>query len=93
MKNVPYPLCILSGAIGKKIVVKKYRSGTIITKYPEMKNIIASEGQRKCRNLFKEAVAFAKNLDSIPETKKEFLKKVPKGKSVYNMAIKEYMGR
>lgn len=91
MKKAPYPLCMLSGSIGKKIVVKQYDNGTIISKYPDMKNIIASEGQKNYRNLFKEAVAFASSINNNPEKKKEFLNKIPKGRSVFNLAVKEYM--
>ncbi len=91
MEKVPFPLNMISGAIGKKIVIKQYRNGTVITKYPDMTGITASGSQRECRNLFKEAVAFAREINNDPEKKKAFRKKIKKGKSVYNAAINEYM--
>ena len=84
---------MISGALGKKIVVKQYRDGTVVTRYPDMTMIIASEKQRNCRNLFKEAVAFAKVINNSPAVRKERLDKIPNGKTVYNMAIREYMLR
>ena len=91
MKKASYPWCMISGAIDKKIVVKQYRTGTVITKYPDMKKIIASERQRNCRDSFKEAVAFAEAINNNPEKKKEYLDKTPNGTTVFNMAIKQYM--
>ena len=91
MEKALYPWCMIRGTIGKKIVVKQYRHGTVITKYPDMKKIIASERQRNCRDLFKEAVAFAGAINNNPEKKKEYLDKIPNGTTVFNMAIKEYM--
>ena len=91
MKKAPYPLSMLSGSIGKKIVVEQYRTVTIITKYPDMKNIVASEGQKNYRNLFKEAVAFARSINNNPAKKAEYMQKVPHGRTIYNLAVKEYM--
>ena len=91
MISAPYPLSMISGSIGKKIVVRQYRNGTVISKYPDMNNIVASEGQKNCRNLFKEAVAFARSINNTPAKKAEYMQKVQRGKTVYNMAVKEYM--
>jgi len=82
---------MISGALGKKIVVKQYRNGTVITRYPDMKKIIASDRQKNYRNLFKEAVVFATAINNNPEKRKEYLHKIPNGKTVFNMAVKEYM--
>jgi hypothetical protein len=56
-----------------------------------MKNIIASEKQKNYRNLFKEAVAFARDINNNPAKKAEYMQKVPRGRTVYNMAVKEYI--
>jgi hypothetical protein len=93
MKKAPYPWCMISGAIGKKIVVKQYRRGTVITGYPDMKKIVASDKQRNYRNLFKEAVAFATAINNNPQKKKEYQQKIPNGTTVFNMAVKEYIMR
>lgn len=81
----------ISGAISKQIVFKQYKDGQVITKFPDMSGIIASSGQRNCRNLFKEAVAFAKSINNDPEKKKAYLKKTAKNQTVFNAAISEYM--
>ena len=91
MKKSLYPLCIISGSTGKKIVVKQYSKGTVITKYPDMEGIVASGSQHACRNLFKEAVAFAQEINNDAEKKKAFRKKNKSGKRVYHAAIREYM--
>jgi hypothetical protein len=83
----------ISGAIGKQIVIKQYKDGQVITKFPDMSKIIASSGQRNCRNLFKEAVAFARTINNDPEKKKAYLKKIQKNQTVFNAAISEYMKR
>ena len=70
---------LIRGAIGKEYVIKHYRYGVIRTKYPDMTNIIASTRQRKCRDLFKEAVAYAKAV--IADTVlKEMATKTPQKK-------------
>jgi hypothetical protein len=81
----------ISGAIGKKIVVKQYKEGEVITKFPDMSGITASEGQRDCRNFFREAVAFARAIVNDPEKKKLYQKKAGKNQTVFNAAISEYM--
>jgi dimeric dUTPase (all-alpha-NTP-PPase superfamily) len=77
----------------KQIVYKQYKGGQVVTKFADMSNIIASASQRNCRNLFKEAVAFARAINNDPEKKKAYLGKTAKNKSVFNAAIVEYMKR
>lgn len=56
-----------------------------------MTRIIASESQRKCRNLFREAVKWANTIMANPEKKREWLKKVRKKHTLFNQLIKYYM--
>ena len=93
MKREPIPLLLtwIRGAIGKEFVIKHYWYGVVKTKFPDMTKIIASAGQRKCRNLFKEAVAYAKTVIADPVKKKEWEKKVKIKYRVFNRVIKEYM--
>ena len=83
----------ISGAIGKKIVFKQYKNGEVITKFPDMSKIIASAGQRSCRNLFKEAVDYARQINNDPAKKKTYQKRIRKNQTVFNAAISEYMRR
>jgi len=83
----------ISGAIGKQLVYKQYKDGQVVTKFPDMSRITASTHQRRCRNLFKEAVAYAKAINNDPDKKKAYLKNTGENKTVFNTAISEYMRR
>jgi hypothetical protein len=93
MKKSSHPVFAISGAIAKKMVFKQYKDGEVITKFPDMSGIIASPGQRTCRNLFKEAVEYARAINNDPEKKKAYLRKTAKKRNVFNAAISEYMKR
>lgn len=83
----------ISGAVGKKVVFKQYKDGEVITKFPDMSRIVASAGQRSCRNLFKEAVSFAREINNDPEKKKAYKATYRGNQSVFNKAISDYMKR
>ena len=82
---------MIRGSIGKLFCIKHYNWGIIKTKFPDMTRIIASPGQRKCRDLFREAVAYAKTVIIDKEKKKEWQKRLKKKNSVYNAAVKAFM--
>ena len=84
---------MIRGSIGKQFVIKHYGRRVIMTKFPDMSGIEASPDQRICRNLFKEAVAYAKTVIADPVRKKEWQKKLRRRNGVYNKAIKEFMLR
>jgi hypothetical protein len=103
-KKVPRLLLgMIQGSIGKCFVVKHYRANKkkkwkktiVITRYPDMSGIVASEKQRVRRDLFKEAVVYAQWILSDPERKEIFRKTLPrkKRKHVYQAAIRLYMSR
>ncbi len=86
----------IRGAIGKLFVVKHYRGGRIvITKFPDMSGIVATEKQRVQRDLFREAVVYAKWILADEDRKKAFRKSLPRRKQqkVYQAAIQVYMSR
>jgi hypothetical protein len=90
--TLPFRLRWAQGAIGKKFVIKHYKKRRVITKFPDMTRIIASKEQRKCRDLFKEAVAYALSIIRNKEKKEEWRKKLrKKSGDVYNALIKAYM--
>jgi hypothetical protein len=91
--ELPLSLKLIRGAIGKEFVIKHYKDGAVKTKYPYMSEIVASAQQKRCRNLFKEAVAYAKEVIADRERKNRWQKKLRKSNGVYNAAIKEYMLR
>ncbi|MEO8769395.1 MAG: hypothetical protein ABI402_04905 [Ferruginibacter sp.] len=90
---LPFSLTLIRGAIGKEFVIKHYKDGAVKTKYPDMSGIVATVRQRKCRNLFKEAVAYAKEVIADVERKRCWQEKLRKRNAVYNAAVKEYMLR
>ena len=90
---LPLSLKLIRGAIGKEFVIKHYKDGIVKTKYPDMSDIVASMRQRKCRNLFRDAVAYAKEVVADKERKICWQKILRKPNPVYNAAIKEYMLR
>ena len=95
MKKQKQPVRLLltwiTGKVGKEFVIKHYKYGVVKTKYPDMTRIIASAKQRKCRNLFKEAVVYASGVYADPVTKKEWWAKARNKGHVFNYIIKEFM--
>ena len=81
----------LSGKIGKELLFKDYGDKIVVTRYPDMSRVKPSRLQKVKRNIFKEAVAYAKNINRTPALKLKYLKKIKKGESVYHYAIKEYL--
>ena len=81
----------LSGQLGRQLVIKQYGNKTVVTAYPDMSKIKPSKKQKQKRNLFKEAVAYAKNINSDPKLKQKYIKKVAPGQTVYHYAIREYL--
>ena len=95
MKKQKEPVRLLltwiTGKVGKEFVIKHYKYGVVKTKYPDMTKIIASTQQRKCRNLFKEAVIYAKEVYADPVRKKEWWARARNKGHVFNYIIKGYM--
>ena len=89
--KLPWLLTFVRGAIGKEFVIKHYRYGIIKTKYPDMTRIVASPGQRSCRDLFKIAVKRAQKLMDNPEQRAAWLKKVKQKHRLFNQLVKHFM--
>ena len=75
------------------IVIKKYGDKTVVSKYPDMSNIIPSDAQKEKRNRFAEAVSYAKTINCSNILRNDFLKRVGDVKSVYQSALKEFLQR
>lgn len=75
------------------IVIKKYGDKTVVSKYPDMSNIIPSGAQREKRSRFAEAVSYAKTINSSTILRNDFLKRTGEVKSVYQSALKEFLQR
>lgn len=81
----------LKKLLGKEMVVKQYAHGKVITKFPDMSNIVPSKQQKQERSKFKEAVAYAQVILQDPEKKAAYQKKIAPGQTVYHFALKEYL--
>ena len=78
--KIPFVLKITGtrGAIGKCYVIRYYKDrGYVMSRYPNFKNYVPSEAEKKCRNLFKEASEYAKWIMSNPQRKQAFLNTLP----------------
>ena len=75
------------------IVIKKYGDKTVVSKYPDMSNIIPSDSQKEKRSRFADAVSYAKTINRSEILRTDFLKRVGDVKSVYQSALKEFLQR
>ena len=82
-----------SGKIGDAFVVKQYKHGIVISAVPDMSRVKKSKLQTVKQDRFKDAVKYAQGIIHDPKKKATYAKKIPKGKSVYNAAIQEYMNK
>ncbi|ULQ52844.1 hypothetical protein [Flavihumibacter fluvii] len=85
-----------SGKIGKQVVMKSHKGGTIVTQYPDRSKVELSLLQRKSNGFFRQAVAYAQELISDPIRKAELEKKLKSRKKTahqdpYHAAIQEFM--
>src|SRR5688572_27264041 len=85
---------MIRGAIGKNFVVKHYKGRRlVVTRFPDMSGIEATEKQKVRRDLFREAVVFAKWIIAEDVRKLAFKDTLPRKKrrKVYQAALQMYM--
>lgn len=87
----PYRKSNLSGS--GEIIIKQYGDKTVVSKYPDMSNIVPSSSQLQKRSRFADAVAYAKTINNSPILKADFLKRNTGVRSVYQGALKEFLNR
>ncbi|HEX2606688.1 MAG TPA: hypothetical protein VHK91_04880 [Flavisolibacter sp.] len=91
MKRLPLKYHFVRGRIGKLFVIKRYKGGVVVmTRYPDMTNIIASEKQKIQRRLFKQAVKYAKEIFSNPNKKAEKKKELRRPRRLFQALMKEW---
>ncbi|MER3472106.1 MAG: hypothetical protein C4330_12505 [Chitinophagaceae bacterium] len=89
--KLPLHLRMIRGSIGKKYCVKHYKGGkVVVTKYPDMKGIIASEKQKAGRRLFKRAVLYAQKVYSHSALKEEKRRRLRRPKGLFQALMKEW---
>jgi hypothetical protein len=90
MKKVTFLHTLIRGAIGKEYVVKHYKNRIIITRYANMKAIVASEKQKVRRSLFKRAVKYAQEIYANPVLKVEKRRILRRPKRLFQALMKEW---
>ena len=82
------------GKIGNQVVVKQYGSKTVLSKYPDMSGVKPSKRQKKQRNSFADAIAYAQAIIRDPVKKAVYNRKAKKkDQDAYHYAIQEFLRR
>ncbi len=93
MQTLERPVQKYSRAKPGDIIIKQYAGKTVVSKYPDMTNIIPSEPQLQKRSRFAEAVAYAKSINNSEILRSDFVKRNGEVRSVYQAALKEFLNR
>lgn len=80
----------LSGKLGN-VIFKHYGDKTVISKKPDMSNVVKTAKQIENQYRFSAAQAYAKRIVADPDKKAAFMKTISKGKTVYHAAISQYL--
>ncbi|MDP4210199.1 MAG: hypothetical protein Q8928_15410 [Bacteroidota bacterium] len=81
----------LSGKVGDLLVFRVVDGKTIVAKAPSKANREPSEKQVKQQERFEEAVIYGKTVMVTPELKAQYETSVPEGKSVYQVALADFL--
>ena len=90
------PLHGMTGRVGN-LVFKFYRhlnngkGKVVVTRDPDMSGVKASPLQKLQREVFAEAVAYARNVKRDPEKKAAYEKMRKEGQTIFNAALSNYM--
>ena len=88
--RLPFIFTLITGAIGKHFIIKHYKYGVVMTRYPNMKNIIPTEAQKMRRRLFRKAVKYAQSIYANPALKEEKRKMLRRPKRFFQALMKEW---
>ena len=92
-KRLPLRYRMIRGAIGKRFVIKHYTYGVVMTRYPDMKNIIPSEAQKMSRRLFRKAVKYAQSIYADPLLKEHKRRMLRRPKRLFQVLMKEWFNK
>ena len=79
------------GNIGGQIVFKQHGKDTIITRMPVFPKKKPTKKQQKRRDIFGEAVAYAKKAVKDPILKREYQEKAGANRTAYHTALSDFM--
>ena len=78
------------GNVGKQFVYRTRGDDTIIARMPKVnKDAVPTDKQVQKRDLFSDAIDYAKDVVASPDLKKEYEKKLTPGKTAYNLAVRD----
>lgn len=89
-QRIPFLYTLIRGAIGKRFVIIHYSYGIIMTRYPNMKNIIPSEAQKQRRRMFRKAVKYAQSVYANSALKEEMRKILRRPKRLFQALMKHW---
>jgi hypothetical protein len=81
-----------SGRLGN-LLFKQYQYGTVVSKMPDRSKVKLSANQKKANKRFKLAVQFAQSVLANPALQKPYAKEVKKGRSLYHVALADFLKR
>lgn len=81
----------LQGSIGKTLVFRRCGNKTVVSLYPERSNKPPTEKQRRQRERFRRAVAYARDVVGDAGQRALYEGRVKKGQSVFQYAMREYL--
>ena len=90
------PLHGMSGRVGN-LIFKYYpqlnngKGKQVVSKFPDMKGIKPSPLQKLRRDVFAEAVAYARSVKRDPEKRAAYEKVLKPGQTVFNAALSSYL--
>jgi hypothetical protein len=80
------------GKMGNQFVYKKRGDDTFMARLPKVdKDAEPTENQVKVRDRFSEASFYAQGAIADPETKAEYERNLPSGRTAFNMAFRDYL--
>ena len=88
--SLPPSMFWVSGAIGKKYVIKQYKKGQVVTRYPDMSRIVPTTKQKVRRRLFARAVRYAQSIYWKRELKAEWKRKLRRPRRLFQALMKQY---
>ncbi len=78
------------GSVGG-LVFKQYQYGTVVSKRPDRSKVKLSPKQKASNQRFIKAVFYAKRVMRTPAMQTKYKKQLKKGKSLYHLALADYM--
>ncbi len=81
----------IHGALGKTFVIKQYKDKVVYANFPRRSRKKPTATQKDQRQLFKEAVMYAKMILRDPKQKKAYERKLKGKRTVYHAALAEYL--